>query len=106
MKRETCEKGTIRSSKFGEPRTLACPASLAQISCGVVSCCLGNPDHWISGGPASFFRSLLDSQIVTEVRRKLMERPLVHDSPEKDMRLHVDKKSKREDTFYAGDTSL
>jgi hypothetical protein len=107
VKCETCEKGAIRSSKFGEPRTLACPASLARLSCGVVSCCHIHPGHWISGGPASFFRSLLDSQTATgDATKTDGEAYVVPDSPGKDVCLHVDKKSKRDDTFDAGDNSL
>ena len=34
------------------------------------------------------------------------EASVVHDSPDKDVRLHVDKKSKRDGTFDAGDNSL
>jgi hypothetical protein len=56
---------------------------------------------------ASFFRSLLDSQTVTGDATKIERGPfVVHDSPDKDVRLHVDKKSKRDGTFEVGDNSL
>ena len=72
-----------------------------------MSCCPGNLDHWISGGPASFFCSLLDSQTVMGDATKIDgEASVVHDSPDKYVRLHVDKKSKRDGTFDAGDNSL
>jgi hypothetical protein len=40
------------------------------------------------------------------MRRRLRERLWVNDSPDKDVHLHVDKKSKRDGTFDAGDKSL
>ena len=72
-----------------------------------MSCFPLHPDHWISGGPASFFRCLLDPQTVTGEATKIDgAASVVHDSPDKDVRLHVDKKSKRDGTFDAGDNSL
>jgi len=55
VKRETCEKGAIRSSKFRKP-----PACLARLSCGIISCCPRHTGHWVSGVPQQFFRSLLE----------------------------------------------
>src|SRR6266852_9848577 len=70
MKRETGEKGTIRSSGFEVSKTsnfgprallrLAHPASLARLFCGVWSRSPKRADHRSSGVPKWFFRGLLN----------------------------------------------